>query len=324
MNWFACELHCHTIHSDGGFTPAELVAAAKAHQLDGIAITDHNTISSTAEVCAEGEKQGLTILKGVEWTTFYGHMLVQHPNNCLIWYDTPIDGMEASLKTIREKGGFAGVAHAMRPGNPMGTGCRWEFAVEDWSDMGYIEILHGENPSFGYYNAYGIDKWKSLLDQGYRLTATSGIDWHHPLKPDCFYACTYLGTNGAVLSEDAMFTALKSHKTSLSMGMRIDFTLVHDGKTYHIGDTVPPCHAEVAVTLDWQTRREIWHKFDITPHAITIESNNGVIAYKGAVADAIPALTLTTGNWYVAQLHGTIGGKEGIIAITSPIFCAAI
>lgn len=71
MNWFACELHCHTDHSDGIFTPSELVKSAKEHQLDGIAITDHNTISPVLKVCAEGEKQGLVILKTVKSSSWY-------------------------------------------------------------------------------------------------------------------------------------------------------------------------------------------------------------------------------------------------------------
>ena len=50
MNWFAAELHCHTLHSDGDFTAGELIAEAKRQGLDGIALTDHNTTSGWLEL----------------------------------------------------------------------------------------------------------------------------------------------------------------------------------------------------------------------------------------------------------------------------------
>ena len=49
MRYYPFELHCHTVHSDGSFTPEELVKAAKARGLSGIALTDHNTASGAQE-----------------------------------------------------------------------------------------------------------------------------------------------------------------------------------------------------------------------------------------------------------------------------------
>ena len=43
-NWFACELHCHTLHSDGDFSVEELMRTARERLLDGINLTDHNKI----------------------------------------------------------------------------------------------------------------------------------------------------------------------------------------------------------------------------------------------------------------------------------------
>ena len=45
MNWFAGELHTHTVHSDGEFTVEQLCRAAKERELSLIALTDHNTAS---------------------------------------------------------------------------------------------------------------------------------------------------------------------------------------------------------------------------------------------------------------------------------------
>lgn len=45
MRWLACELHTHTLHSDGSQTLDELVKGAVDLGFDAIALTDHNTMS---------------------------------------------------------------------------------------------------------------------------------------------------------------------------------------------------------------------------------------------------------------------------------------
>ena len=66
-----CDLHTHTLHSDGSFTPAELVSAAREKDLI-IALTDHNTVSGLGDFLCEAERQGVTAVGGVELSTVYG------------------------------------------------------------------------------------------------------------------------------------------------------------------------------------------------------------------------------------------------------------
>lgn len=63
-----CDLHTHSIFSDGSFTPAQLIAQAKALKLT-IALTDHNTVSGLPEFMAEAEKQGVIAVPGIEYST---------------------------------------------------------------------------------------------------------------------------------------------------------------------------------------------------------------------------------------------------------------
>ncbi len=65
------DLHCHSVWSDGTWTPAELVAEAKRLGLV-LALTDHNTVAGLPDFLAEAEKQGVTAVPGVEFTTEYG------------------------------------------------------------------------------------------------------------------------------------------------------------------------------------------------------------------------------------------------------------
>lgn len=50
MSYLPCELHCHTVHSDGDFQVRELLEKAKQSDLSLIALTDHNTFSGHSEL----------------------------------------------------------------------------------------------------------------------------------------------------------------------------------------------------------------------------------------------------------------------------------
>lgn len=61
-----CDLHIHTVHSDGTYTPTELVRLAKRSGLACIALTDHDTLSGIAEAQEEGNRSGVEVISGVE------------------------------------------------------------------------------------------------------------------------------------------------------------------------------------------------------------------------------------------------------------------
>ena len=65
-----CDLHTHTNHSDGSFTPAELCRAAAENNLI-IALTDHNTVSGLSEFLCEADRLGVIAIGGSEISTVY-------------------------------------------------------------------------------------------------------------------------------------------------------------------------------------------------------------------------------------------------------------
>ena len=66
-----CDLHTHSLYSDGSFTPAQIIAQAKELNLT-VALTDHNTVSGLPEFMAEAEKQGVRAVPGIEFSTLWG------------------------------------------------------------------------------------------------------------------------------------------------------------------------------------------------------------------------------------------------------------
>ena len=60
------DLHLHTNHSDGFYSPAELVKKAKESGLDTVSITDHDNQNGIAEAREAGSRYGVDIIPGVE------------------------------------------------------------------------------------------------------------------------------------------------------------------------------------------------------------------------------------------------------------------
>ena len=65
------DLHVHTIQSDGTFTPTQAVELAAGRLLSTIAITDHDTVNGLAEAQRAGQRAGVEIVPGVEFSTVY-------------------------------------------------------------------------------------------------------------------------------------------------------------------------------------------------------------------------------------------------------------
>jgi putative hydrolase len=71
-----CDLHCHTFHSDGELSPAELFARAEAAGIGALAVTDHvewssveTTVPALVAACAAERSGGrLLALPGAELT----------------------------------------------------------------------------------------------------------------------------------------------------------------------------------------------------------------------------------------------------------------
>ena len=65
-----CDLHTHSVFSDGTYTPSEIIAEAKRLELI-VALTDHNTAAGLPEFMDAAQKLGVTAVPGVEFSTEY-------------------------------------------------------------------------------------------------------------------------------------------------------------------------------------------------------------------------------------------------------------
>lgn len=72
MNRKRCDLHTHSNHSDGTFTPEELIAEAERVGLSAIALTDHNTVSGLPRFLEAARGSSVEAIPGIEISTEYG------------------------------------------------------------------------------------------------------------------------------------------------------------------------------------------------------------------------------------------------------------
>ena len=92
------DLHLHTTHSDGTYTPAELVDLARRSGLAAIAVTDHDTLAGILPTRTAAAGFGLEIIAGVEISCEYeGREL--HLLAYFVALDDP--ALNAALEAVR-------------------------------------------------------------------------------------------------------------------------------------------------------------------------------------------------------------------------------
>ncbi len=237
LTWQRVEMHCHTVASDGDMQPEELVQNAIRRGYKAICLTDHNTISNVDNVKKYGEKYGLVVAGGIEWTTFWGHLTVIGQNSDIDWKTITPSNINAKIIRARQLGDIVTIAHPKRIGSPLCMGCHNRFKITNWDYVTSYEVWSHYNPNLSLANKYAKQEWVSLLDKGYRLCALYGYDWHAPDEGGPSYAYTYLGIDGE-LSQKSICDAVEWGRSYITMGYKIDISLSDGKNTYGIGDEI--------------------------------------------------------------------------------------
>lgn len=318
------ELHCHTQHSDGQFTVPQLMQDVAAYGYAGFALTDHNAISGGRDITPELEARTCMAIRGIEWTTFFGHLLVLGCRSYVDWRFVTPDTIDDALAQIKAAGGVAGIAHPCEVGAPLMCGCNWEFHVTRWDLVDYVEIWSQEDPQSRAKNELALPWYDALLCEGHHLAVSAGRDWHGPDPAGRIplLTATYLGIEGAVTQEHAL-DALRAGRTYVTLGPTVALTLRRQGRDYGLGETVDPGEADVCIRVGETERREIWGGSDIRVETIRLTVNGRTAAeipYTGQPV-RIPA-TLAPG-WLRVELHGSAASKRQLLALSSPIYVRA-
>ena len=103
------DLHVHTNHSDSISSVEDVLEAARKKKLDGVAITDQDTMTGVEK--AHDRAHGLLLIPGIEVGTVEGHILL------LGLKKPPVKGLSAVevAQHARKEGGVVIIAHPNIP-----------------------------------------------------------------------------------------------------------------------------------------------------------------------------------------------------------------
>ncbi len=138
------DLHLHTTSSiDGVHSPKTMVLAAKRVGLDGLAITDHNSVSGWKEAVKAGKELGVLVVKGEEVSVYKDGNQVAHILGLFLSDAIESKTMPEVAEEIHSQGGLAVAAHPLdryRGKNP---------DLEKYLDyFDAIEVMNSHTPFF--------------------------------------------------------------------------------------------------------------------------------------------------------------------------------
>ena len=162
-----CDLHVHSVFSDGTDTPAKLISLAEEAGLAAVALCDHNTVSGLPDFLAAGENSDVEAVPGVEISTDYGgkelHILALFVapthyaavTELLAEGDRRKEQSNIDLVAALNRAGYALDYEAIKAKTPKGHINRAHIAAE-LLRLGYTESVQAAfktllSPKHGYY-----------------------------------------------------------------------------------------------------------------------------------------------------------------------------
>jgi len=322
--WYRGDFHCHTNHSDGVHPPAELIEVARGEGLAFFAITDHNAVSAYGEF---GEA-GLLIIPGVEATYKRGHWNIFGVTEdgdwlqqiCRGYSDAPQPGdpyptVNALMRTAASLGLLNSINH------PLLAPWAWEFPQSEMQHLHALEIWNDPSwPDNDRDNPRAVELWTRMLNDGWRVTALGGSDYHRPhppagqTKPDERLGLPGTYVYAEALSGAAILSAVRERRAYVSAGPRLTFAARLNGTRYEVGAEV----GEVSGAVEFSATVS-----DCPPSARAVMVRNGhPLAEASAAGGGIHLQVRAGANrgqaaWYRCDVFDADGR---LLAITNPIF----
>ncbi len=243
--WVRGDLHIHSVHSDGDSTLEEIALAARGAGLDFVAVTDHNTVSQIAEMgWRSGFFKGVFFLRGVEMTTYRGHMNVYGVCETPEFRVRSAAELGRVVKHLRSIGALLSVNH------PKPLGPDWELGDMSFADT--VEVFHSV---WEFNNYVSLRRWDELLRKGFKIGIVGGSDAHEIkggrslLTPGAPTTWVFVEE----LSEENLLEAIRRQRVFVSespSGPKLILKALANGREYWTGDTVGQSDFELLVRVE--------------------------------------------------------------------------
>jgi hypothetical protein len=319
-HWLRGDLQCHSNHSDGKGPLDFLVAKARAAGLDYLAVTDHNTISSHAYL-DELAGDDLILIPGQEVTTYYGHMNVWGTRQWCDFRCRHDEDMRAVIDLAHGYGALCSMNH------PAGGDLAWDYSTGLPVDA--FEVWNGPWPN---HNRDSLELWDQLLQNGRRLAAVGGSDYHCPSGEETGFVrlgqpTTWVKATGR--SETAVLDAIRRGRTCVTAspdGPRLELRARADGVAAEMGDLLPVTSGQsIQVTVEIENGRGYMLRL-ITERGVVQESaidSNQLLFRDQITADRYVRAELVAdmpATQLPAQAPANLDLREWRWAISNPIY----
>jgi hypothetical protein len=282
----------------------DLVQAARDYKLDFITLTDHNTVAPLAQMDSLSADDILT-MGGMELTTYYGHALALGTRQWQEWR-THKHTMRELAQAVLDSGALYIIAHPRSVGDPICTGCRWEY-----TDMmpGIAPAVEVWNGLWDAHNQEGLELYYTWLNDGHKLVMTSGSDIHG--QPPASTSPTS-GRNVVLaddLTEADILDAIRKGRSYLSSGPELIVDATSGDAQAIVGETLQ-AHGALHFSAQWASVED--------GDTIQLIAEGDVIAtIKATQCDHMTWTFEKPAQWYVAEIRASNGDLK---AVTNPIW----
>jgi len=199
------DLHVHTYYSeDATTTLKQLVHSARKRGLDGVAVTDHESLTGALKLA---KKSQLTIIPGLEVETLQGHILALNittliPSNLSI---------VETVQKIHDTGGVAVVAH---PATFLKTGLGQ--MITSRSKLDAVEVIN--SAAFPFFLSTYLSR---RLAERLHLPQTAGSDAHHAAEIGTAYTVVDADSNSDDVAEAIIKGSITPSGKPISWAKRV-------------------------------------------------------------------------------------------------------
>ncbi len=225
-----CDLHTHSVFSDGTYTPTELVEAAECAGLSAISLSDHNTVDGLPEFLAAAQGKDIAAVPGAEFSVDYEgtelHLLALYIPET---HFAAISELMADFHKRKEQSNFDLICAL----NKAGYDIRFE-EIRNATPNGKFNRAHiaAELTKKGYVG--------SIKEAFSTLLAPKHGYYKEPKRPTVWEMLEFIKSIGAVpvlahpflnLKEDSLLTFLPQAKEKGLVGMECYYPLYSEATT---------------------------------------------------------------------------------------------
>ena len=257
-----CDLHTHSVFSDGTYTPAQLLDEAQQRNLTAIALTDHNTVAGLPDFLAAAAGKRVEAVPGVEFSTDYNgtelHILALYlkpeyfgqVTDLMDDYNRRKDQSNADLVAALNRAGYQIDYDKIKAATPKGQVNRALIAAE-LMHMGYVESVQEAfkrllSPKHGYYTPPRRHTPQQMLGIIRDLGAVSVLA--HPylnLKQDQLVPFLDDAVKQGLQGMEVYYSTYDRVTTELAVATAAAYKLLPSGGSDFHGDTKPDIHLGV-------------------------------------------------------------------------------